>query len=87
MMILHSISISCFTKKLVWAVTIGSFLTILVIIILAVNIHRRNKAELALRKSDAKYHSLVDNLRVGVYRSSAEQNGKILRANPSMVVV
>jgi len=73
-----------FTKGSVWLVTSISLLTIIIVMILAVNIHQRNRAELALRESDAKYRTLVDNLRVGVYRNSAEMDGKILQANPAM---
>lgn len=74
-----------FSKDTVWAATIFSFLVMLVTILLAININRRAKAELALREIDAKYHTLVDNISIGVYRTSAEHNGRILQANPAMV--
>ncbi len=74
-----------FSKKFVWLLTIGSFLIALAIVILAVNIHRRSRAERALWESDKKYHALVDNLRVGVYRNIADTDGTMLQANPAMV--
>ncbi len=74
-----------FSKEEVWAVTIVGFLTTLGIILLAININRRTMAELALRESDTKYQTLVDNISLGVYRISPEQDGKFLQVNPAMV--
>ncbi len=74
-----------FAKRTVWVTVIGSCLIILVTLLLAINIHRRAKAELALRQSDEKYKTLVDNIGLGIYRTSATEDGKIVQANPAMV--
>jgi PAS domain S-box-containing protein len=48
------------------------------------DITERLKAEADLRESEAKYHSLVNNLRVGVYRSLASGDGRFLEVNPAL---
>ena len=48
----------------------------------ASDITERNRAEEALRESEGKYKSLMDQLPVGVYRTMAD--GQILHANPAV---
>jgi diguanylate cyclase (GGDEF)-like protein/PAS domain S-box-containing protein len=42
------------------------------------------RAEEALRESEEKYRSLVNNLNVGIYRSALDQQGRFIQANPAM---
>jgi len=74
-------------KKFVWAVLIGGFLAIMIIFSLVVAMRRRNRAERALRESDVRYQTLVDNLSLGVYRFSGDRRGEILQANPAMAKI
>ncbi|MGZ5602291.1 MAG: ATP-binding protein, partial [Methylobacter sp.] len=43
--------------------------------------------EQARREAQAKYQELVNNLRVGVYRHTAEENGCFLEVNPAIVAM
>ena len=45
------------------------------------------KREEALRDSEHRYRSLVDNLKIGVYRSQAEPPGRFIQANPAMASI
>lgn len=45
----------------------------------------RIQAEMMLRESEGKYRTLVNNLRVGVYRSEPAIDGKFMQINPVMV--
>ncbi|HPX61114.1 MAG TPA: cache domain-containing protein [Deltaproteobacteria bacterium] len=45
----------------------------------------RKQIELSLRENEEKYRSLVDNVNIGVYRSSPELDGHFIQANPAMV--
>ena len=45
------------------------------------------KREEALRESEQCYRSLVDNLKIGVYRSQAEPPGRFIQANPAMASI
>ena len=41
----------------------------------------------ALRASEEKFHSLVDNINIGVYRATAATPGRFLQINPAMVEI
>ena len=59
-----------FSKSVVW-VSGGSVLLLSgLIIILLINIRQREQAKKQLKDSEEQYHSLVDNLNVGVYRNT-----------------
>ena len=45
------------------------------------------KREEALMDSEQRYRSLVDNLKIGVYRSLAEPPGRFIQANPAMASI
>ena len=45
----------------------------------------RRQIEAALRESEKKYRSLVENLNVGVFRNSGGMDGKFIHANPAIV--
>ncbi|EKD40122.1 MAG: Sensor protein [uncultured bacterium] len=49
-------------------------------------IEERRQAEQALRESEGKYHSLVDNINIGVYRTSSGR-GRFIQANPAMAKI
>lgn len=50
---------------------------------LLAEIEERSRAEAALRTSEEQYRTLVDNVNVGVYRSTPAQ-GQYIQANPAM---
>jgi len=56
-------------------------------VILILNIRRRYLAEKELRESEEKYHTLVDNLNVGVFRSTGDPDGKFIQVNPAMIKI
>ncbi|MFH2093016.1 MAG: ATP-binding protein [Pseudomonadota bacterium] len=72
-------------KYTVWGV-LGGFIALSgFIIFLQANINKRRKAEAAYRASETNYHTLVNNLRVGIFRSSPDLwHGSFLEANPAM---
>lgn len=74
-------------KGFVWAVVVGSIVGTIVILTLAFTIHQKTRAEKALRESEEKYHTLVDNLSIGVYRNTGGPDGRFLQANPAMVKI
>jgi len=54
------------------------------IIGIVTDISQRKQAEEALRQSEEKYRSLVNNLNIGIYRSTGLVSGRFLEANPAM---
>lgn len=75
-------------NKQVFGIIIIVFVILSVsVIILMMNIRRRNFAESALRQSEEKYRTLVNNLNLGVFRSSMGHDGKLIQANPAMMKI
>ncbi len=48
-------------------------------------IEQRRRIEEALRASEEKYRSLVDNVNIGVYRNTGGPQGRFIQANPAIV--
>jgi PAS domain S-box-containing protein len=51
---------------------------------LRIEINEHEQAEAALKESEAKYRSLVNNIKLGIFRSTPEPMGKFLEVNPAM---
>jgi two-component system, cell cycle sensor histidine kinase and response regulator CckA len=69
-----------FSKKTVWAAALFFAVLVVFIVVSYVNIHRRYEAE-------RRYQLLVDNLTVGVYRTTPDPDGRFLQVNPAMVTM
>ena len=74
-------------KRIVWAFSAIFAVLLSVIALLVINIRKRYLAESAAHESEHQYHSLVDNLTLGVYRGTADAQGRILSANPAMLKI
>jgi PAS domain S-box-containing protein len=75
------------SKPVVW--TVGGSVALLTgfVGILLVNIRKRDQAQKNFEASEAQYHSLVDNLNIGVYRNNGGTPGFFLQANPAMLKI
>lgn len=75
-------------KVTVWSTVGGILILLIFVFFLLVNVVKRKKAEAAFLASEQNYHTLVNNLRVGVFRSSGEMwQGSYLQANRAMLSI
>jgi len=51
------------------------------------DVTERRRAEEQLARAQQRYHELVDNLPVGIYRNTGGERGRFLEANPALVAM
>lgn len=73
------------SKIAVWSFFGAELVFIGFIIAHLYNRRQRDLARAQLLESENQYHSLVDNLNVGIYRCTFGSGGRFLQANPAMV--
>jgi PAS domain S-box-containing protein len=49
------------------------------------DVTERKRSEEALRKSEEEYRTLIENVNIGIYRSTGGPRGRFLQANPTMI--
>ncbi len=76
-----------FSKPVVWTAGGSVVLLSAFVVILLINIRQRDQAKNRFKASEAQYHSLVDNLNIGVYRNTGGTPGFFLQANPAMLKI
>ena len=54
---------------------------------IAEDVTEHKRAEEQLARAEQRYHELVDNLRVGVYRNTPGEQGRFVEANPALVAM
>ncbi|MEI8172893.1 MAG: PAS domain S-box protein [Deltaproteobacteria bacterium] len=64
-----------------------SFVMIAGVALIAPLFYAIRQSEKALRESEERYRTLVDNVNVGVYRSSGDIEGRYLQVNPAMAKI
>jgi len=51
------------------------------------DVSSRKEARAALRESERKFRAITDNLDIGIFRTSAGPNGRVLEANPALATM